>query len=272
MRTRALWLRRWGHHPARPVVVLIAGAYSNALSWHPLFIQRLADANLSVVALDMRDTGRNAWGEEPFSVDDMADDVLHTLVAHRISRAHVFGASMGGAVALRAARRDALGRGGRVASLSVFATTPERCLAPSTLSVPRACAMRELRREWELHRRGRVRDALARRHPGDPHGVIGAMLRHGYNPEAGHGVAFLGAEPLQDWGAIVQPTLIVHGTEDPLFPSDHAWRLHHLLPRSKLHLLPVGHAMPTDEQLLGQMADLITAHARSAAVGGLAGA
>lgn len=258
---RTLSCRRWGHHPSHPVVVLLAGAYLNAACWPSVFIDGLVDRGTNVLAMDLRDTGRNPWREPPFSLDDMAADVAHTLMVHRVSRAHLFGASMGGAVALRAARLDE-----RVASLTLYATTPDRCLRPETLSAPRRSALRALEREQKLHRTGRVREALRTRHSTVD---VEAILRRGYNPDAGHGAAFLAEPPFEDWGAVPQPTLVLHASDDPLFPVDHAWRLHHCLSRSKLHILPLAsHGLPADEETLAHVADLVAVHARAHDVSG----
>jgi pimeloyl-ACP methyl ester carboxylesterase len=58
-----------------------------------------------------------------------------------------------------------------------------------------------------------------------------------------------GAGPLRErLGEIVAPTLVVHGTEDPLFPYAHAEALAAAIPGARLlPLAGVGHEMPPPE-------------------------
>jgi len=58
---------------------------------------------------------------------------------------------------------------------------------------------------------------------------------------------------------IYQPTLIIHGTEDPLIPVDHGIFLYNNIPNAtKLILEGVGHEIP--DELLGEIIPLIRSH------------
>ena len=254
----ALWVKKIGHNPSFASVVLLGGAYSTSASWSATFTDKLS-RSVNVVCMDYRDTGRNAHGVPPFTLDDMKDDVVHTMVTHRLRNVYLFGASMGGTIALNLARSHPE----MVAGLCTFAATPEKCFDPKTLSGPTLYALDRMRVEKRLNDGLYTRKALSLRHPHEP-AVVDAILRHGYNPSAGHGAAFLNAEPITDWDSIQSSVLVVHGTHDQVFPVDHAWRLHHLLPRSKLRLLPnVGHWMPTDETEIDFLVSHVVDHVRA---------
>jgi pimeloyl-ACP methyl ester carboxylesterase len=60
------------------------------------------------------------------------------------------------------------------------------------------------------------------------------------------------------------PTLIVHGTQDPQFPLDHATAMAAVIPGATLiRREGVGHERPP--QLMGELADAIVAHTAAAA-------
>ncbi len=71
--------------------------------------------HFTCISLDLRGTGETASSEEPYSTEDLADDVAAVMAALKIERAHVMGLSLGAAVGmwLAAKHRD------RVTSLSL---------------------------------------------------------------------------------------------------------------------------------------------------------
>jgi pimeloyl-ACP methyl ester carboxylesterase len=72
--------------------------------------------------------------------------------------------------------------------------------------------------------------------------------RNGYNPVANlhQSTAIVkSGSRLDELGRISAPTLIIHGTEDPLLHHDHSAKCARLIPGAKLVLLEgVGHEMP----------------------------
>jgi pimeloyl-ACP methyl ester carboxylesterase len=71
--------------------------------------------HFTCISLDLRGTGESASSEEPYSTEDLADDVAAVMAALKIERAHVVGLSLGAAVGMwfAAKHRD------RVTSLSL---------------------------------------------------------------------------------------------------------------------------------------------------------
>ncbi len=251
--------RRYGFS-VYPTIVLLTGAYTNNACWPQPFVHRLVDNGFHVLALDHRDFGRNAWTGAQYTLDDMADDVLYTLRAHRIRSAHIFGASMGGSIAMRMA----LIAPERCASLSLLSTTPGRFWQEEMLPPPSDNAKRAMRTELRLATEGDPLAALAARTDafGDDASLHSAIVSRGYNTKSGHGGACQSAEALLPrLPHINVPTLIVHGEDDEVFPVEHAWALHDALPHSKLKLLrDVNHRFPHEYSTT--VADAVTSHAR----------
>ena len=73
------------------------------------------------------------------------------------------------------------------------------------------------------------------------------MAKHGNNPNSGH-MAAVGASPnrFSKLKEVSIPTLIIHGTEDPLIPVDHGEAIANQIKNSeKLIIEGMGHNFPT---------------------------
>ena len=71
-------------------------------------------------------------------------------------------------------------------------------------------------------------------------------MAHGHNPYAGHGDA-IGASPsrLNRLADINLPTLVIHGTEDPILPLDHGMALVDNIAGATTFIMEgVGHEIP----------------------------
>jgi 3-oxoadipate enol-lactonase len=58
------------------------------------------------ISLDLRGTGESASSEEPYSTEDLADDIAAVMAALKIERAHVVGLSLGAAVGMWLAAKN----------------------------------------------------------------------------------------------------------------------------------------------------------------------
>jgi pimeloyl-ACP methyl ester carboxylesterase len=108
--------------PTNPPVLLIMGQMASMLWWPDELCERLADAGRYVIRYDNRDTGRSTAyqpGNPPYTGDDLAADAIAVLDGYGISRAHLVGMSMGGAVA----QVVTLAHPERVATLTAISTT-----------------------------------------------------------------------------------------------------------------------------------------------------
>ena len=223
-----------------PTVLLLAGAYTNSAMWPISFIHNLVDNGLYVLTMDYRDCGKNMWNKRPFTMDDIIDDIHHTLSINREFSPHLMGASMGGSVAMRYALKY------DCKSLVLYATTPGLPLSDPMLSPPTSETIKFLQSEYELIKCGKIRQALQNRYKyfgneKDSHvrEIVNSIIKRGLRSDCYHGNAFVSSNSIvEELKHIENPTLILHGEHDDLFPIDHAWKMHHELENSKLHILP----------------------------------
>jgi pimeloyl-ACP methyl ester carboxylesterase len=90
--------------------------------------------------------------------------------------------------------------------------------------------------------------------------VAVAEVERCWYPESGHGAA-VGASPsrLDRLGGIGVPTLVVHGTADPVFSVEHAVALAEGIPDAELWLVEdLGHELP--DGLVLDLVPRLTAH------------
>jgi pimeloyl-ACP methyl ester carboxylesterase len=78
------------------------GNSCDAVMWPDQFCQLLAEQGLFVIRFDQRDTGLSTWvdfAEAPYTLMDMAQDIVGLLDALKIEKAHIVGYSTGGLIA-----------------------------------------------------------------------------------------------------------------------------------------------------------------------------
>ena len=79
-------------------LLMIMGLSFSLLDWGNKLTKLLAK-NYQLILFDNRDAGLTSPSPRPYSIVDMADDAAGLLDALKIPKAHVFGVSMGGAIA-----------------------------------------------------------------------------------------------------------------------------------------------------------------------------
>jgi aminoacrylate hydrolase len=95
----ACWHEVLGH-PLAPTVLLSSGLGGSGGFWR-LQVPSLLEAGYRVIVYDQRGTGRSpAQLDTPYSIEDMAQDVLQLLDATSTRRAFVVGHALGGLVGL----------------------------------------------------------------------------------------------------------------------------------------------------------------------------
>jgi pimeloyl-ACP methyl ester carboxylesterase len=230
--------------------------------WEDEFCELLAGGPRLVVRYDLRDTGQSVSyepGAPGYDGSDLVADAVGLLDALGIDRAHVVGVSMGGGIA----QHLALEHAGRVATLTLISASPVAPRGPDKPKLPPmseelASAFAEPAPEPDWADREAVVDhiveglrpfagslpvdeerqrALVERVVDRTINIASSMKNHWIID---------GGEPLQrPLGEVSAPTLVLHGTADPLFPIEHGEALAAEIPGARL--LPLeggGHEIP----------------------------
>ncbi|MDH6169575.1 pimeloyl-ACP methyl ester carboxylesterase [Variovorax boronicumulans] len=272
--------------PAAPPLILIMGLGAQMVAWDNAFCARLAEAGgHRVIRFDNRDIGHSTHLSHlgvpdiqalmlqamagkplavPYTLCDMANDCIGLLDALDIDRAHIVGASMGGAIG----QEMAIHHPERMRSFtSIMSTTGNPALPPPT---PEAMAvlfsptpltfdayLPHYRKVWRVLRgpdfpldeaRDTERAQLTFLRGLNPGGVarqLAAILASGNRKPA-----------LRD---VRVPTLVIHGDADPLVPVACGVDVADAIAGAQLLRIPrMGHALPIS--MWPQIIDAIAAH------------
>jgi pimeloyl-ACP methyl ester carboxylesterase len=246
--------------PTDPAILLVMGVGGSMLWWEDGFCRMLADARRFVIRYDHRDTGRSVTyepGRPGYTGTDMVADAVGVLDGYGVDAAHVVGVSAGGAFA----QLLALDFPDRVRSLVLISTSPatpgDRRLPSATEAFGAFVATAEV--DWSdaesviKHQVGYSRMLAGDRRPFDEKDRRELVRR---DVERARNIAALQNHDLipdseRSYGAlstITAPTLVIHGTADPMFPPRHGEALASEIPGARLLLLDgAGHGVdPTD--------------------------
>jgi pimeloyl-ACP methyl ester carboxylesterase len=241
--------------PAHPTLLLISGSSGSMDWWRTEFCRRLAEGERRVVRYDHRDTGQSAHskpGAPDYSGADLVADAVGLLDALGIDSAHVAGVSMGGGIG----QVLALDHPERVASLTLMSTSPLGAdLPPPTDALAARFADPVPPPDWS--NRDEVIDYIVQDHrayagtlPFDAdevRGLAAIVVGRTIDIEASmtnHSL-LSGGDPLRPrLGQITAPTLVIHGTEDPLFPLAHGEALAREIPGRLVAIEGMGHEVP----------------------------
>jgi pimeloyl-ACP methyl ester carboxylesterase len=254
--------------PADPTVLLIMGAGSSMIRWDDRFCRRLAAGGRHVVRYDHRDVGRSttdAPGQAAYTLEHLADDAIAVLDHVDVERAHLVGASMGGMIAQLVALRHPA----RVRTITAIMSTPDPSAATawltdghaSPLPPPTAAVIDRIARRQELDwtdDAAVVDDLVAMfrvlagsRHPFDEAReraltTIELIRSPSLASSGNHAIAVAATPPWRTRLAeIACPTLVIHGTDDPILPLAHGRALAAEIPGARLLPLDgVGHELP----------------------------
>ncbi|MGW8778194.1 alpha/beta fold hydrolase [Streptomyces sp. NPDC055796] len=243
--------------PSGPAVLLVMGAGASMLWWDEGFCRALAGGGRFVVRYDHRDTGRSvtyAPGRPGYTGADLVGDAARVLDAYDLPAAHVVGVSAGGALA----QRLALDHPDRVLSLVLISTSPAvpgagRALAPPTARFLRFVSGAHV--DWsDAGSVAEYQVAFARLLAGGRRPFDEAAARrlvrcdieraHDFSAARNHDLLSEGALPSAPLSAIAVPTLVIHGSADPVFPLPHGEALAERIPGARLLVLEdAGHGV-----------------------------
>jgi pimeloyl-ACP methyl ester carboxylesterase len=270
--------------PSDPTALLVMGLGTQMVAWQEDFCQRLAADGLHVVRFDNRDIGRSTHlqGRPPtipqlllrskhaarYTLADMADDAAGLLQALELAPAHVIGASMGGMIAQTLAARHPQS----VRSLvSIMSSTGSLRSGQPSLRVYATFLRRPPReRDDYVAHMERLFTAIGSR--GLPRDLddIRALARMSYDRDHdpdGPGrqlAAILAAgDRTAELRRITAPTLVIHGTADPLISPSGGRATARAIPAAELMTIAdMGHDLP--RAVWPRLIDAISEHARTA--------
>lgn len=262
-----LWTEDFGD-PAAPCVLLVMGATAQGILWPEEFCEALAAGGRHVIRYDNRDTGQSTcfdFSRQPYTLSDMARDAVGVLDAYGVPAAHVVGASMGGMIGqvLALEHRD------RVLTLTLIMSSPASAsiaagmatgaagalpgLAPRVLELMAATIANPPTTDAErIEAAVRQWSVLAGSADPPDEALLRArearVLARARNIDAAqnHALAMaLSPDRMDVLGQVDVPTLVIHGTDDPILPLPHGEALAALIKGARL--LPIegmGHDLP----------------------------
>ncbi|MEM9169649.1 MAG: alpha/beta hydrolase [Pseudomonadota bacterium] len=260
--------------PQNPTVLLIMGLAAQLTHWPDAFIKDLVAEGYHVVAFDNRDIGLSQKlhtkrapqpathalvarlfrpaAIAPYTLVDMARDEVGVLDALEVDQAHVVGVSMGGMIGQVMAALHKT----RVASFTAIMSTTNNPKLPK----PDPALLREI---FTTRTRPRTRDDLIDRTValwnmiGTPDGgrdpdefrehIAAAVDRCTYPAGVRRQIAaIISTGDLRRYARrVTAPTIVIHGTIDPLTPMQGGLDIAANVPGAKAHLIEgMGHDLP----------------------------
>ncbi len=261
-----IWTEDFGD-PSAPPILLIMGATAQGLHWPESFCEQLVARGRYVIRYDNRDTGQTScfdFADDPYTLDDMARDAVGVLEGYGLKSAHVVGASMGGMIA----QLVALDFPDRVRTLTLVFSSPISSAAgrdvvrdPGDLPGPTQPVLGLLDERAERPPQNRAerieygvklwRTLSGSFAPFDENWFRALETRcvdRALNHDASFNHVLVNAHtaPRPDaLKALRVPTLVIHGTEDPILPYAHGVALADQIEGAEL--VPIeglGHELP----------------------------
>lgn len=280
-------------NPSCPPLLLIMGLGGQLIHWDEDFCRQLADKGLYVIRYDNRDAGLStkfeAAGlpdmgalldahlqgrsiEPPYTLEDMAADAAGLLEALNIKKAHICGSSMGGMIAQTVAIRYPAHL---LSLISIYSTTGDPDLPP-----PQPPALEALMTPPPADRQGyiefNVKTMQAIAGSGFPYDeqfirdISARAYDRAFYPQ-GVGRQMMAVMTQENrkpaLASVTVPTLVIHGTADPLVPAAHGRDTANAIPGAQLLLVDgLGHELPRIKEPWPQVIDAIAAHTREAEI------
>jgi pimeloyl-ACP methyl ester carboxylesterase len=247
-----------------PVLLMVMGLGGQLIHWPDEVVARLCGQGFRVIRFDNRDVGLSNWTQAPppaklayealryrlglrvsapYQLRDMAGDALGLMDALGVRRFHVLGASMGGMIAQHLADLAPA----RVQSLTLIMTSSgaQGLPAPSPALLELLAEREAPSRELALAQQADLLAALGSPAVSDDRQALLRQAEIAYerafNPEGVQRqlLAIL-AEPSRVGllNRLRVPTLVVHGTADPLLPAMHGVHVAAHIQGSVLKLIP----------------------------------
>ena len=227
------------HGTGQPLV-LISGQGSDHHTWDQVR-DDFAVAH-RVIVLDHRGTGESDKPADAsgYTTRRFAGDVITVMDQAGISRAHIYGISMGG----RIAQWLAIDHPDRVGALVLGCTTPGNAHGvrrPPDIDFMMAHRPPDPERALRYYLDPFVSPKWVANHPeylvATRHRVTHPIPRHA---QRFHYQASEGHDAWQQLPSILAPTLVIHGSEDRVNPTANAQLLANRIPGAKVHIIQGG--------------------------------
>jgi pimeloyl-ACP methyl ester carboxylesterase len=247
-----------------PALLLVMGLGGQLIHWPDEVVARLCQQGFRVIRFDNRDVGLSIWNQAapsvsltyealryrlglsvaaPYSLRDMAGDALGLMDGLGIRRFHVLGASMGGMIAQHLAALAPQ----RVQSLTLIMTSSgaQGLPAPSASLLALLAKREASNRALALEQQADLLAALGSPTVSDDRELLLEQAQIAYdrafNPDGVQRqlLAILAeASRVELLNGLSLPTLVVHGTADPLLPVMHGVHVAAHIKGSELKLIP----------------------------------
>lgn len=277
----------FGEEPDAAPIVLISGAGLQMLGWPDDFCKMLAARGHRVIRFDNRDTGESTnlkhlpapapWRvvlmhklgfriSPPYTLEDMANDLVHLLDGLSIRRAHLVGISLGGMIA----QVVAIKRGDRVESLTCIATSARN----SRHTMPKIGTVFKIMRLPKPGRQGYIdwNIALVRAVGGSAaegpdeylRDIAGRMFDRGINDDGMRRqvcAVYAAPDRRPALAGVTAPTLVIHGVDDSLIHPEASKEIAEAVPGAKYYAIEgMGHGIL--EPTWSQLTELIDRHTK----------
>lgn len=255
-------------------VVLIMGLSFQLTTWPPPLIELFQNNGYPVLLFDNRDIGLShkmqgsvhsnlIWGflqyklglqvSAPYTLYDMADDVIGLLDHFKIPKAHIWGMSMGGMIAQIVSAKYS----DRVKTLTLISTSDNSITNhPPDLEIMWRILgsgisgddLQSVKKRNLLLIKSIISRKLVRKSDKELLKIIEANYNRNYSPEGRlrQMFAILASPNLQKLHPDISvPVKIIHGEADPFIHRQNGLNLHRSIKGSKLYLMPdLAHDLP----------------------------
>jgi pimeloyl-ACP methyl ester carboxylesterase len=247
-------------------IILINGLGHSKLVWPTYFYQPFLDHGYNVIKFDNRGLGESDWildwtKENPYSLEDMAADAIAVLDALNIGQAHFVGMSMGGMIS----QRIAISYPTRILTLTSVMSTgfyedPELVSTskPFYANIIGVTILYATKLKTDAQKM-KFNLSIQRLLKGkgdykiDNKKILQKAYyeinrRKGFNSKVTnqHSLAIkISGSRYEELKNIQTPSVIIHGTNDPLIKIEHAKKYAPLIPNSQtLFIKGMGHDLP----------------------------